>query len=107
MDVTTEIEILETDVKDVEKKCKKVNCVAIYDAIMASFKLRQQNIPTTPRDSPCLKNVSPALRFWLSCVKKTDKIWSFVANIWLFQDLTMNYDYETPRFPYRLQDPCR
>ncbi len=34
MDVTTE-----TDVKDVEQKCKKVNCVAIYDAIMASLKL--------------------------------------------------------------------
>jgi hypothetical protein len=39
MDVINEIEILENDVKDVEKKCSKVNCVAIYDAIMATFKL--------------------------------------------------------------------
>ena len=39
MDVINEIEILENDVKDVEKKCSKVNCVAIYDAIMSSFKL--------------------------------------------------------------------
>ena len=39
MDVVNEIEILETDVKDCDEKCKKVNCVAIYDAIMASFKL--------------------------------------------------------------------
>ena len=38
MDVINEIEILENDVKDVEKKCSKVNCVAIYDAIMATFK---------------------------------------------------------------------
>ena len=39
MDVVNEIEILETDVADCEKKCKNVNCSAIYDAIMASFKL--------------------------------------------------------------------
>ena len=39
MDVINEIEILENDVKDVEKKCSKVNCVAIYEAIMATFKL--------------------------------------------------------------------
>ena len=39
MDVVNEIEVLETDVKDVEKKCSKVNCVAIYDAIMATLKL--------------------------------------------------------------------
>ena len=39
MDVVNEIEVLENDVKDVEKKCSKVNCVAIYDAIMATFKL--------------------------------------------------------------------
>ena len=39
MDVITEFEVLESDVKDVEQKCKKVNCSAIYDAIMASFKL--------------------------------------------------------------------
>jgi len=39
MDVINDIEILETDVKDCDEKCKKVNCVAIYDAIVASFKL--------------------------------------------------------------------
>ena len=39
MDVVNEIEVLEADVKDVEKKCSKVNCVAIYDAIMATLKL--------------------------------------------------------------------
>ena len=39
MDVITDIEILETDVKDCDEKCKKGNCVAIYDAIMASLKL--------------------------------------------------------------------
>ena len=39
MEVVNEIEVLENDVKDVEKKCSKVNCVAIYDAIMATLKL--------------------------------------------------------------------
>ena len=39
MDVVNEIEILETDVKDCNEKCQRVNCSAIYDAIMASFKL--------------------------------------------------------------------
>ena len=39
MDVVAEFEVLESDVKDVEQKCKKVNCSAIYDAIIASLKL--------------------------------------------------------------------
>ena len=39
MDVVDEIEILETDVRDCEEKCKQVNCVVIYDAIIATFKL--------------------------------------------------------------------
>ncbi len=39
MDVIAEVEVLETDVKDCEEKCKKVNCSAIYDAIIATFKL--------------------------------------------------------------------
>ena len=39
MDVINEIEVLENDVIDVEKKCSKVNCLAIYEAIMATFKL--------------------------------------------------------------------
>ena len=40
-----EIEIIEQylhvvdDVKDVNEKCKRVNCAALYDAIAATFKL--------------------------------------------------------------------
>ncbi len=30
MDVIAEFEVIESDVKDVEQKCKKVNCSAIY-----------------------------------------------------------------------------
>ena len=39
MDVVNEIEILESDVRDCNKKCERVNCHAIYDAIISSFKL--------------------------------------------------------------------
>ena len=39
MDVVNEIEILETDARDCEEKCKQVNCVAIYDAIISTCKL--------------------------------------------------------------------
>jgi hypothetical protein len=39
MDVVNEIEILESDVKDCNEKCKRVNCNAIYDAIISAFKL--------------------------------------------------------------------
>jgi hypothetical protein len=39
MDVINDVEILEADVADCEEKCKSVNCVAIYDAIIATFKL--------------------------------------------------------------------
>jgi hypothetical protein len=40
MDVVNEIEVLENDVKDVMKRnVQRVNCSAIYDAIMSSFKL--------------------------------------------------------------------
>ena len=39
MDVVNEIEILETDVRDCNEKCQRVNCNAIYDAIMSSLKL--------------------------------------------------------------------
>ena len=34
-----EIDILEKDVKDVNKKCKRVNCSALFDAISSTFKL--------------------------------------------------------------------
>ena len=39
MDVVNEIEILETDVKDCIEKFQRINCNAIYDAIMSSLKL--------------------------------------------------------------------
>ena len=39
MDVVNEIEILETDVKDCNEKCQRVNCNAFYDAVMSSLKL--------------------------------------------------------------------
>ena len=39
MDVVNDIVILEEDVKDVNEKCKRVNCDALYDAIVATFKL--------------------------------------------------------------------
>ena len=39
MDVVNDIEILETDIKDCEEKCQRVNCNAIYDAIVSSLKL--------------------------------------------------------------------
>jgi hypothetical protein len=39
MDVVNEIEILETDVRECDEKCQRVNCNAIYDANMSSLKL--------------------------------------------------------------------
>ncbi len=39
MDVINDIEILETYVKDCNEKCQRVNCAALYDAIMSSFKV--------------------------------------------------------------------
>ena len=33
MDVVSKIEVLETDVKDCNEKCQRVNCAALYDAI--------------------------------------------------------------------------
>ena len=39
MDVVKDIVILEEDVKDVNEKCKRVNCVYLYDALVATFKL--------------------------------------------------------------------
>ena len=38
-DVIHDIQVIEEDVKDVEPKCKKVNCYALYDAIVATIKL--------------------------------------------------------------------
>ncbi len=38
-DVIHDIQVIEEDVKDIEQKCKKVNCYALYDAIVATIKL--------------------------------------------------------------------
>ena len=38
-DVIHDIQVIEADVKDVEQKCEKVNCMAVYDAIVATIKL--------------------------------------------------------------------
>ena len=37
--VLENIEVLETDIKDCNEKCQRINCSAIYDAIMSSLKL--------------------------------------------------------------------
>ena len=39
MDVINEITVLEEDVKQVNEKCKRVNCAALYDAITVTLKL--------------------------------------------------------------------
>ncbi len=39
MDVVSEIEVLESDVKDCNEKFQRVNCNAVYDATMALLKL--------------------------------------------------------------------
>ena len=38
-DVIQDIKVIEEDLENVEKKCGKVNCNALYDAIVATFKL--------------------------------------------------------------------
>ena len=38
-DVINDIKIIEEDFKNVEKKCEKVNCGALHDVIVATFKL--------------------------------------------------------------------
>jgi len=37
-DVIHDIQVIEEDVKDVEQKCEKVNCYALYDAIFCCCK---------------------------------------------------------------------
>ena len=39
MDVINDIKVIEEDLENVEKKCEKINCLAIYDAIIATIKL--------------------------------------------------------------------
>jgi len=38
-DVIQDIKVIEEDLENVEKKCEKVNCNALYDSIVATFKL--------------------------------------------------------------------
>ena len=42
MDVANEIEILETDVRDCNEKCERVNCHAIYDAKIGRASCRER-----------------------------------------------------------------
>jgi len=37
--VINDIKVIEEDLENVEKKCEKVNCMALYDAVIATFKL--------------------------------------------------------------------
>ena len=37
--VINDIKVIEEDLENVEKKCEKVNCNALFDAVMATFKL--------------------------------------------------------------------
>jgi hypothetical protein len=37
--VINDIKLIEEDLENVEKKCEKVNCNAIYEAIVATIKL--------------------------------------------------------------------
>ena len=39
MDVINDIKVIEEDLENVEKKYVKINCLAIYDAIIATIKL--------------------------------------------------------------------
>jgi len=39
MESIEEIQVIEADVKDCNTKCQRVNCVAIYDVIISTFKL--------------------------------------------------------------------
>ena len=38
-DVIHDLQVIEEDVKNVERKCEKINCMAVYDAIIATIKL--------------------------------------------------------------------
>ena len=38
-DVMNDIKVIEEDLQSVEQKCEKVNCNALYDAVIATLKL--------------------------------------------------------------------
>ncbi len=62
MDVVNEIENLEIDVKDCNEKCQRVNCNAIYDAIMSSLKLLYDLIFMCCRKK---ENISKLKTLWI------------------------------------------
>ena len=37
--VIHDIKVIEEDIENVEQKCEKVNCYALYDAVIATLKL--------------------------------------------------------------------
>ncbi len=39
LDVMNDIKVIEEDLQNVEQKCEKVNCTALYDAVIATLKL--------------------------------------------------------------------
>jgi hypothetical protein len=39
LDVMNDIKVIEEDFHNVEQKCEKVNCTALYDAVIATLKL--------------------------------------------------------------------
>ena len=39
MELSEDIKVIEDDLQETYTKCQRVNCSAIYDAIMSSFKL--------------------------------------------------------------------
>ena len=39
LDVMNDIKVIEEDLQNVEPKCEKVNCIALYDAVIATLKL--------------------------------------------------------------------
>ena len=38
LDVMNDIKVIEEDLQNVEQKCEKVNCTALYDAVIATLK---------------------------------------------------------------------
>ena len=39
LDVMNDTKVIEEDLQNVEPKCEKVNCTALYDAVIATLKL--------------------------------------------------------------------
>ncbi len=37
--IIEEVNVIEQDVENIDKNCKRINCTAVYDSIMSIFKL--------------------------------------------------------------------